>query len=444
MQNQLVWHLHGDYTNPEMLNTPDELREYDPAVSERLTELFDQYGLLIVGWSGTWDPALRAVLEASPSRHYPTYWLDRSQLSEQAAKLASNRHATAVTASADDWLPALAESCTAIRDRQRDPLTTLAAVAAAKRDFSAKRVPISTHDLLINEGERLRGLPQYDTNTYSPRNVTQWNRELADEHELWMSLVATLAYWGDDNTDLWWTNALEYFGSLPSHDTASSATRTWLATPAVLALYVGGVAATARHRWSLVTALLNTPIVDEPNSKDPLPVASLWGPTAVFPFDGNTWASREMYHLIRTPLADVLGLGEAVTQKSWEQFIYLHAITQQHRLVRKLKTRTHRAFPYLMVDNNPQMDDRIVADVRRSFDIDTSSGEALVRELTTSGIFGPHKRDRDISLEGQREMDIAQFSSAQKVVDDTIHEQIHAVELQRMNIGYGRRYPFYP
>lgn len=68
MQKHLVWHLHGDYTNPEMLNTPDELREYDPVVNVRLDELFDQYGLLVVGWSTEWDPPSMTSTRSSRMR----------------------------------------------------------------------------------------------------------------------------------------------------------------------------------------------------------------------------------------------------------------------------------------------------------------------------------------------------------------------------------------
>lgn len=56
-QGNLVWHVHGVYTNPETQH-PDELRDDDQPVNNQLDELFGQYGQLIVGWSAKWDPAL--------------------------------------------------------------------------------------------------------------------------------------------------------------------------------------------------------------------------------------------------------------------------------------------------------------------------------------------------------------------------------------------------
>lgn len=49
-QRNLVWHLHGDYTHPEMLNTPDELRSYDDVVNTRLVVLLGQVGAGSTSW----------------------------------------------------------------------------------------------------------------------------------------------------------------------------------------------------------------------------------------------------------------------------------------------------------------------------------------------------------------------------------------------------------
>ncbi|WP_329462260.1 hypothetical protein [Streptomyces sp. NBC_01431] len=45
-----------------MLNTPEGLSPYDPAVDEILGRIFADYNLVISGWSAAWDPALRNAL----------------------------------------------------------------------------------------------------------------------------------------------------------------------------------------------------------------------------------------------------------------------------------------------------------------------------------------------------------------------------------------------
>jgi hypothetical protein len=51
-----------------MLDTPEELSSYDPAVDEFLDRVFADYGLVISGWSVAWDSALRSALSGVASR----------------------------------------------------------------------------------------------------------------------------------------------------------------------------------------------------------------------------------------------------------------------------------------------------------------------------------------------------------------------------------------
>ena len=51
--------VHGDYLSPDLKNTVDELAGYDESIDRLLDEVFDQYGLIVCGWSARWDTALR-------------------------------------------------------------------------------------------------------------------------------------------------------------------------------------------------------------------------------------------------------------------------------------------------------------------------------------------------------------------------------------------------
>ncbi len=84
--------VNGDRGDLVTLNTDEELREFNEGtgVRELLTQAFSEYGLLVCGWSGEWDPFLRATLtESRPpdggpghadplptaaSGRYPIYW----------------------------------------------------------------------------------------------------------------------------------------------------------------------------------------------------------------------------------------------------------------------------------------------------------------------------------------------------------------------------------
>jgi len=60
--------LHGDYLDTRIKNTDSELDHYSPAIDAILDEVLDNFGLVVVGWSGEWDVALRAALLRAPSR----------------------------------------------------------------------------------------------------------------------------------------------------------------------------------------------------------------------------------------------------------------------------------------------------------------------------------------------------------------------------------------
>ena len=106
-----VLKLHGDYAMPGLRNTPEELRTYPRAWPKLLARIFDEFGLLVVGWSAEYDVALAEALAGSASRRYPTFWTRyRRDLSEPARRLVGQRAATVIaTQGADEFLSDLVE-----------------------------------------------------------------------------------------------------------------------------------------------------------------------------------------------------------------------------------------------------------------------------------------------------------------------------------------------
>ena len=98
--------LHGDYLSLGLRNTSDELASYPDELKAILARIFDEYGLLVMGWSAEYDTALVEAMEAVPSRRYPTYWTTfHGSLSEPARRLIAGRHACVIdTSGADEFL----------------------------------------------------------------------------------------------------------------------------------------------------------------------------------------------------------------------------------------------------------------------------------------------------------------------------------------------------
>lgn len=76
---------HGDYLRQTIRNTPDELAELEPSMTAELKEIFDRYGVVVLGYSGS-DPAIAAALSARRSR-YGLWWVARGELSPAAQNL---------------------------------------------------------------------------------------------------------------------------------------------------------------------------------------------------------------------------------------------------------------------------------------------------------------------------------------------------------------------
>jgi hypothetical protein len=103
--------LHGDYASPGLRNTPEELASYPTEWRELLARVFDEFGMLVVGWSAEYDTGLRQAFTDSPSRRYPAYWATYlDSLTEDAKRLIDHRQANVIrTLGADEFLGDLAE-----------------------------------------------------------------------------------------------------------------------------------------------------------------------------------------------------------------------------------------------------------------------------------------------------------------------------------------------
>jgi hypothetical protein len=103
--------LHGDWATLGMRNTPEELREYPAEIRQLLDRVLDEYGLVVIGWSGEYDVALAEAIAACPSRRYPTYWATfHGALTETAKHLVAQRPTALIdTVGADEFLVDLAQ-----------------------------------------------------------------------------------------------------------------------------------------------------------------------------------------------------------------------------------------------------------------------------------------------------------------------------------------------
>lgn len=166
-----VLKLHGDYLDTRIRNIDTELSSYTPAMDRFLDQIFDTFGLIVCGWSGEWDTALRAAVIRAPGRRYPTYWAAFGEPAALAMDLIHHRGARVVSITGGDpFFMKLGNTIDALREANRPhPTSVQLLVTQARRTCSDDSHAIAWADLLVSEAEAVRqGIEQSGFYSQSP------------------------------------------------------------------------------------------------------------------------------------------------------------------------------------------------------------------------------------------------------------------------------------
>jgi hypothetical protein len=150
--------LHGDYLDARILNTQDELESYSPAIDALLDRVFDEYGLIVAGWSGEWDTALRQALLRAPTRRYPFYWATRGPISELGREIVRARAGRIIEIEdADKFFVKLADTVAALAAARRPhPESLGVTLALAKKYVRDDKFALEWSELLRDELAKIR------------------------------------------------------------------------------------------------------------------------------------------------------------------------------------------------------------------------------------------------------------------------------------------------
>lgn len=91
--NCYIIKVHGDYKDGRIKNTTGELSKYSDEYKNLLKRIFNDYGLIVCGWSAAWDIALKQALRSAASRRYSLFWASYNALKqdEDANQLVKER-----------------------------------------------------------------------------------------------------------------------------------------------------------------------------------------------------------------------------------------------------------------------------------------------------------------------------------------------------------------
>ena len=281
--------VHGDYLDMRIKNSPTELAEYDPRTADLLDCVFDEFGLVVCGWSAEWDTALRSALERCSNHRFTTFWAARGEPHDKAKSLISLRRAQVIEIQdADAFFKELKEKTTALAELERPhPLSARVAVASLKKYLAEDKYRIDLHDLVTQETERLyaklteQQFPSNEGSNDGDDFKVRFQRRVQRYEafaETLQALFAVGCFWGEQRHEALWTLSIE---RIANPEVSQSGSTDWIRLrryPALLLLYAGGVASLASKNYGVLASLLTRAEVLDRSRRNPLVIeVNTWG-----------------------------------------------------------------------------------------------------------------------------------------------------------------------
>ena len=258
--------VHGDYVDTRIKNTVAELEQYHPDLDKLLDRVFDEYGLIVCGWSGEWDKALREAIERCPNGRFTTYWTGRGELKGKAKELLGWRKGEFVQIKdADSFFRELEAKVVALEEMdQLHPLSAKIAVAQVKKYLVNPNSRIRLHDLVMDETERVYNeLVSHRFPLETPVSEEEFIKRVESYEaltEVLAAMMATGCYWSEEHHDSIWQKVIQRLTKLSNEDTRSSQNETWIRLqyyPALILFYTGGISALATSNYRTFAALVD-------------------------------------------------------------------------------------------------------------------------------------------------------------------------------------------
>lgn len=256
--------LHGDYLDLDTKNTPMELSEYDERVDKLLDRVFDEYGLIVCGWSGEWDTALRDAIKRCKNRRFTMWWASMGKPARDGQDIIDVCRAQVIPIQgADEFFEDLSERLSALDQFARPhPISTKIAVELTKKYLSEPKYRIKLHDLLMSEVEKI--VSQVCSEKYPVSG--QFGREDYAQRildfeaisEVAVHIMATGCYWDEEQRHLdTWLKAINRLANDVGDPAGDVIMANMRKHPARLLLYSAGVAFAQNNHFAALHAIFS-------------------------------------------------------------------------------------------------------------------------------------------------------------------------------------------
>ena len=256
-----VFKIHGDYRDPRILNTSGELDTYPEEFDRFLDRVFDEFGLIVCGWSAEWDAALRRALSRAPARRYTTYWTVHGELDDQAKRLVQHRKAEQIAIKdADTFFQELERMVGSIAGANSGAVATEDPIGRLKRYLAKPEHRIDYSDLINEVADGAYKLTQNDEFigqgmlAPTPQLISERVSAYDTAYTTLLEMAIVGGFWADDHHFNVWERALRRLSPRPS-----SGYTTWITLhqyPSLLLLYALGLGAVEANRLRFLNQLL--------------------------------------------------------------------------------------------------------------------------------------------------------------------------------------------
>ena len=312
--------VHGDYLSPDLKNTVDELAGYDPEIDTLLDEVFDQYGLVVCGWSARWDTALRAAILRSPGRRFATYWFRRGPLNPDAQEIVNHRQAIEISIQdADDAFESLADKVESLSEAiDQRPMDTALAVTQLKKYLPDRVNHIKLHDLVMGATDdvidRVREFPMDGPIPLPPQRYREYLEAYEEATAGLLTLVATGAFFSDrvEHEQLL-ARCLDRLASRSVSGNGIDLLLEMQHYPSLLGLYALALGCAAVDRLDSIARVMGSTTVAREAGPLPVYVVAQWAldrdrvkESAAQPGGGRTPVSNRLFSVLRTPASEII------------------------------------------------------------------------------------------------------------------------------------------
>ncbi|MBI1939475.1 MAG: SIR2 family protein [Ignavibacteriales bacterium] len=268
--------INGDYLDTRIRNTENELKKYENEFIKLLDRIFDEFGLIVCGWSAEWDIGLRSAIERCKSRRYTTFWVSKDTISSSAKKLIESHSAEVMSNTVADifFTELLEKTKSLIEVEKQHPISSKIAIATSKKYLSDSKYNINLHDLIFSETKKI--IFDLSSGSFSAQgNFSQeeFLRRVSiyeSKIEILLNTIITVSYWGNTSHLSYIIKCIESVANSNSIEGGLVVYINLKKYPALLLMYAAGISSLANNKYDYLKSILVDILVTFEHPHEPL------------------------------------------------------------------------------------------------------------------------------------------------------------------------------